>query len=51
MQVALQLLDENMPMRVRLIGLRVTHLQDLRAPVVPQLKPKGALDGVSRPSS
>jgi hypothetical protein len=42
MQVALQLLDENMPMRVRLIGLRVTHLKDLRAP-----KPKGALDSVS----
>lgn len=42
MQVALQLLDENMPMRVRLIGLRVTHLQDLRAP-----KPKGAIDSVS----
>lgn len=41
MKVAVQLLDENLPMKVRLLGLRVTHLKDLRAP-----EPKGALDSV-----
>lgn len=40
LKVGLQLLEENLPMRVRLLGLRVTHLKDLK------VTKKGALDRV-----